>query len=825
MTRLSQIDLEPAVGRNIAELAADRRYLDFFPLDDAADLDRVPLFYPEQPDPGIGPYGEHMLRPGFRQYRHDALIAYEFADVHLLGNDGVVVLDSGVVRNSLLQIGSWQPDSNVAEVRETGYLKLRRPLPVSRTYDSGRYAIGFNGAWRNYGHWLLQCVPKLYAFTLLRRRFKDIKLVLPPLPPGSTQQRTLEVLGIGPEAVLTVAPNEATCFAQAILLPSFDIWMVPNFVAAAADAVIARLAKAEAGAAARPDKVYIHRTPASARNVGNFAALQPLLARYGFVPVSFEDMDFAEQVATMQAARHVIAEHGAGTTNILFCREATRVLQLFNPYCIEPTFWSVASRRGLDYGYLVGTHHPTEANPEPSWNSDYDIAPEALEAAIRATLRLPPRSLPGAAPAPVAGAATVATLVAAPVGVAVAVAVAAVAAPAVRQVATSAAASTAAAAPTSGFGGMVEPIFEVVNHTARFGRSGAHERFPLLQPALPPPQRKLHNEAGMPAAFVAEHYHYPTPHGVSAYAVGGGVLWSTGLVTLGTQFIAMPDCVPGYFQDNFRLGGPPLHPMLGGAIGRADVKTVALDGPVAVATHPNLAYGHALLEVLPRLWLLSVLRLYGADIPLALSHTVPAWMKFFARLFHAERDIYWYDGANERICAPSIVLPAMLHTEYNFHPAMNLMLHEVLLRHPVIEAERRKLIYLAEANFGDSRLENAAETEQTMRELGFTVVRLNGLPPDQQIKLFAGAEVVVAEHGYALYGTLFSPPGTRVVALNFPNNQISAIARLRGHRLAYVPPADGLFRHWRLSGGLSPTWKVDQALLRRVTREMIDGTD
>jgi capsular polysaccharide biosynthesis protein len=828
VTKLSQIDLEPKIGRYALELAADRQYLDFFPLDDPAELDRVPFFYPEKPDPGLGPFGQHMLTPSFRRYRHDALIAYEFADVHLLGTDGIVILDSGVVKNSLEHVSTWQPDSNVAEVRGKDYLRLRQSMPVTTVLDNARFAIGFNGAWRNHGHWLPQCLPKLYAFTLLRRRFRDLKVVLPPLPSGSAQARTLELLGIGPEAVHIVAPNEATCFASAILLPSFDIWTVTNFVSSAADAVIGGLPKRPENASSRPDKIYIHRT-VPVRNVTNFEAAASLLARYGFTVVSFEKMDFAEQVATMHAARHVISEHGAGTANILFCRPGARVLELFNPFCVQPAFWSLASRRGLDYGYLVGSHSPTETFPLANWNSAYDVPLDALEDGIRATLRLPPQSASTRMRGPQTAVATVPSPAAAPhsklapmppVTPMTAGSTQAAASPGQARALT----PPPAAAPNGGISGIVEPIFEVVNNPARLGRSGAHERLALFAPAVPPPQLPMLGEQSMPADFVAEHYYYPRPPAVASYAVGGGVLWSTGLVTLGNQFVALPDCLPGYFHEHLRPGAPPMHPIYAGALGRTDVKTIALERPVAVATHPNLAYGHILLEVLPRLWLLAVLRELGADIPLALSRTVPDIVKSFAQLFHSEDNIVWYDGKNERLTAPSIVIPAMLHSEYNFHPALNLMVRELVQRFPP-DGTGPALIYLAQANYGEERLENAADIEDTMRNLGFAIIRASEVGPEQQIRLFAGAKVLVAEYGFALYGSLFSPPGTRIVSLNFSNHALSAIGRLRRHRLAYVPPADGKFHHWRLTRDLSRTWRVAPDELRKCVQEMVQGLE
>jgi len=373
------------------------------------------------------------------------------------------------------------------------------------------------------------------------------------------------------------------------------------------------------------------------------------------------------------------------------------------------------------------------------------------------------------------------------------------------------------------FASIAEPDYVAAAGVAQFGRAGMHERLKLFAAEPAPPQRPAHDEARLPPAYVAEHHGIAAPEAVAAYAVGGGVLWSTGLVTLGPRFIAPPDCVPGYFRQSFGAAAPPLPPIHAGGLGRTDIRTITLARPVMVATHPNLGYGHFLLEVLPRLWLASVLRQRGADMDLALSHTVPPWVKQFAHLLHAEKNIVWYDGLSERLCAPSIVLPGMLHSDYNFHPATNRMVADVVQRAGPAEAAGPTHVYLARAGFGDERMTNAAEIEAAMRDLGFAVVRLDERDAAQQVRLFAGAAVVVAEHADALYGTLFAPPGTRVVAINFANSHVSAIARLRGHLVAYVPPADGQFRHWRLGFGLSRSWAADVAEVRRVVAEMIDS--
>ncbi len=792
MTHLGRIEQDPPIGRSLRDLAEAGHCPAIFPLAAAADCDRVALFHPAEPQPGEGPFGRHMRDPAFRRYRHDALVAHQVADAYLLGADGIVMLEGGVVADTLADVSAWHPESNVTSVEGDAILRLRAPLPVVDARHGGTFAVGFNGAWRNHGRWLMQCLPKLHAFNLLRQRLPDLKLLLPPLPRNGAHLRTLDLLGIPPHAVAGVGPNEASFYRSAILLPNFDVWAVPEFVVTAADAVVAGVPPPAADAPPRPDKIYIHRT-VPARRLANVDALQPLLARYGFTAVSFEAMDFAEQVATMQAARHVVSEHGSGTANIMFCRPAARILELFNPYCVQPAFWTLASRRGLEYGYIVGSHSASAERPAPDWNSDYTVTPQALEDGIRALLRLPPRPIP---PRPVPP---------------LPVPVAAVPPP------------PPVAGPPVAIAGVAEPIFEIVSNPPLLGHGRGHERLPLFAPAMPPPALPMHPGAALPEPFAAEHNRYRPPTSVAAYAIAGGVVWSTGLVSLGQEFVAPADCLPGYFADRLRAGAPPLHPVFGGALGRADVRTITLDRPVAVATHPNLAYGHGIMDVLPRLWLLAVLREYGADLPLALSSTVPDWVKLFARALHAEANIIWYDGAHERIAAPGIVLPGMLHTDYNFHPAINLMVRDLVQRVPPPDANSPKLLYVAQANFGEEKLSNAAEIEQAMRDLGFSVVRLATLSPAQHVRTFSGASVVVGEYGFAMCATLFCRPGTRVIALNFSAHYLSAIARVRGLRIAFLPPFDGQFRHWRLSPDKPRDFGIDVAALRKLVKEMMEG--
>ena len=290
-------------------------------------------------------------------------------------------------------------------------------------------------------------------------------------------------------------------------------------------------------------------------------------------------------------------------------------------------------------------------------------------------------------------------------------------------------------------------MFEVVADIGRFGHGDIAERLTLFAAATPPAPHRLHRESEMPADFVAEHHEYAPPQSVNVYALPGGVIWSNGLVTHGSQFVAPNDCLPGYFRPHMRADGPPLAAMHTGALGRDDVETLALDHPVATALHPNLVYGHFLLEMLPRLYVLMALRQFGADFPLALSSKVPPWVKNFVAMFQPADRIVWYDHTLQRITAPSIIMPSMMHTSHNFHPAMNLMVRDMVRSQPAtISAPAASRIYIARTPLGDERLDNEDQVEDLFASLGFTIVRTRQLTLEDQIRVFAGAKVIAGEY-------------------------------------------------------------------------------
>ena len=147
-----------------------------------------------------------------------------------------------------------------------------------------------------------------------------------------------------------------------------------------------RLAR-DAMAAPAPPRGIAASSSAGARRAGDGSwtrrRIAAALAEHGFEAVEMERLDLDAQIALMAEAEAVVAPHGAGLANMLFCRAGAKVLEIADPAYPNPNFYAMAAGLGLDYGLLaargVGAGHPLDR--------DLAVDARALRAAVEEMLR------------------------------------------------------------------------------------------------------------------------------------------------------------------------------------------------------------------------------------------------------------------------------------------------------------------------------------------------------------------------------------------------------------------------------------------------------
>jgi len=101
-------------------------------------------------------------------------------------------------------------------------------------------------------------------------------------------------------------------------------------------------------------RLYISRNDAVLRRVTNEAEIVAMLDRYGFEPVESGRMLFEEQVRLFASAGIIVAPHGAGLANLMFCRPGTKVLEFFPANYIDDGLCRLAVGMGMDYRHMIG---------------------------------------------------------------------------------------------------------------------------------------------------------------------------------------------------------------------------------------------------------------------------------------------------------------------------------------------------------------------------------------------------------------------------------------------------------------------------------------
>ena len=104
----------------------------------------------------------------------------------------------------------------------------------------------------------------------------------------------------------------------------------------------------------RIPKLYISRKKAKYRRVINEENVLSCLSNCGFTPVNLEDHRLATQIALLSNAEVIVAPHGAGLTNLIWCNPGTKILEFFSPNYVNVCFWTIANQIGLEYFYLIG---------------------------------------------------------------------------------------------------------------------------------------------------------------------------------------------------------------------------------------------------------------------------------------------------------------------------------------------------------------------------------------------------------------------------------------------------------------------------------------
>ncbi|MGD1717418.1 tetratricopeptide repeat protein, partial [Dapis sp. BLCC M172] len=128
----------------------------------------------------------------------------------------------------------------------------------------------------------------------------------------------------------------------------------------------------------KPERIYISRKYADYRKVINEQEVVNFLHKFGFISVTLESISVAEQTSYMAAAKVIVAPHGAGLTNIIFCSPGTKIIEIFAANFVIPLYWQISSLCNLLHYHLIAEGVESNLEEHLLWRQNIFVNLERL---------------------------------------------------------------------------------------------------------------------------------------------------------------------------------------------------------------------------------------------------------------------------------------------------------------------------------------------------------------------------------------------------------------------------------------------------------------
>ncbi len=261
-------------------------------------------------------------------------------------NGSVLTAEGKVIREfsnyTTLALNVWDAQRIKMDVIENKYIaNLDYTVAVTTTQWGGI----------NYYHWMMEELPRFY---LLSQHKEHIDYYLSNYTLRPFQKQTLEYLGIPLDSIIRSSDAYAVQASRLIVpySPAYDSGYVPKWVCKFLNQLFAPLLKIDEEKYHK--YIYIARGNAPNRKVVNEPEVIKYLTDANFEIIYMEQYSVQEQANIFHNADIIIAPHGAGLANLVFCRKETKVLEIFQPMYAPIMFRNICANQELSYHCAVG---------------------------------------------------------------------------------------------------------------------------------------------------------------------------------------------------------------------------------------------------------------------------------------------------------------------------------------------------------------------------------------------------------------------------------------------------------------------------------------
>lgn len=222
-----------------------------------------------------------------------------------------------------------------------------------------------------YYHWMFDVVGRIALIRDSGIKFEQIDKFVFKLDQKKFQEETLITLNIPPEKIINV--NHVCHWQVKNLIIPFRSSLANIKTLPWACKFLNNLFLPESQQYDNTEyheKIYISRSQAVWRKVLNEEDVQDFLEKKGFVSLTLENMTIQKQAIYLANAKVIVAPHGAGLVNLVFCQRGTKVIEIFAPTYVPNMYWQISNICKLKHFHLLGEVLPNLNIQERSWKSD-----------------------------------------------------------------------------------------------------------------------------------------------------------------------------------------------------------------------------------------------------------------------------------------------------------------------------------------------------------------------------------------------------------------------------------------------------------------------
>ncbi len=297
--------------------------------------------------------------------------SFRFSEKITLPNSFVVTIPQGrfwlnkeesksaVITQENWFIGELSPESpalspNHPDKHPSQNSILNREFLPSSTYLNGNIVV-LSGLLNNiYFHWLFDVLPRINLLKSSPLNWEKIDYFIINNN-YNFQKETLTKLGIEESKIINPnSENDLHIQAENLIIPSFPgtiAWMPKWSCKFLKDNFIDQQYLQEKAT----KRIYIKRNLSTTRRLINEEEIIEFLqTKFNFEAINLESLTVSQQANLLAQSQVVISPHGSGLSNLVFCQEGTKVIEIFSPFYVYPCYWLISNLVNLDYYYLIG---------------------------------------------------------------------------------------------------------------------------------------------------------------------------------------------------------------------------------------------------------------------------------------------------------------------------------------------------------------------------------------------------------------------------------------------------------------------------------------